>query len=263
LVNVPRCLDWIQRLSDALVDELRQLPAVGWDGPTNCPPWLIRDLASHIALSGQGFVRNIRRGLAGSVEPPPPGENHARLGSAEEVADALAATTREFIELYDGLSEQQLETICYHRRGNRSVRWYAAHRLAELAFHRWDLQTSLNQSPEFVEEVAELLLPILLESNAPRTYAAGLSKERGQGERYGLAATGKADLRWLVTISPDALTAEQGAGEADLTITASAATLALLIYGRYDLQAGAASSGVHVQGDTNLVERFARVFPRP
>ena len=71
-----------------------------------------------------------------------------------------------------------------HRRGNRSVRWYAAHRLAELAFHAWDFQVSTGQTPTLDEQVALLLLPTLLESNVPRTYAAGLSTERGAGERY-------------------------------------------------------------------------------
>lgn len=263
LSDVPACLAWIQRLSDALVADLRTLPADVWEGPTNCPPWLVRDLATHIALSGEGFVRNIRHGLAGSVDPPAAPDHGEAPGSAEQVATALAATTREFIELYEGLSEPQLKTICYHRRGNRSVRWYAAHRLAEIAFHRWDLQVSLKQAPILDEEVAQLLLPTLLESNAPRTYAAGLSAERGQGERYALAIRGKADSRWVVTIDPDKLDAQRGGGEADLTITASAATLALLVYGRAPLPALVQSAGARCAGDTSLVERFARVFPRP
>ena len=43
------------------------------------------------------------------------------------------------------------EAICFHRRGNRSVRWYAAHRLAEVAFHSWDVQVSLDRDPTFYE----------------------------------------------------------------------------------------------------------------
>src|SRR5438874_2291806 len=68
-VEVERCLSSLRELSSALVADLLLLPADAWVGETNCSPWLVRDLAAHIVESGQGFVGNIRRGLAGSVEP--------------------------------------------------------------------------------------------------------------------------------------------------------------------------------------------------
>jgi hypothetical protein len=69
-VQVERCLDWIRRLSDRLVDDLRTLSTDEWEGRTNCPPWRVRNLPAHIVLRGEAFVDNICRGLAGSVEPP-------------------------------------------------------------------------------------------------------------------------------------------------------------------------------------------------
>src|SRR6185369_2766350 len=125
-----------------------------------------------------------------------------------------------------------LDTVAFHRRGNRPARWFAAHRLAEIAFHRWDFQRSLGQDAVFDEGVAALLLPVLLESNAPRTYAAGLSAERGAGERYLLAVAGDLAACWLVTIQPDRLEVVLGPGVADATMTGSASALALLTYGR-------------------------------
>src|SRR5581483_7373959 len=144
-----------------------------------------------------------------------------------EVTDAFEAS-------YAGLSEKQLETICFHRRGNRSVRWYAAHRLAEVAFHGWDLETSLGRQPAMSDHVAKLLLPTLVESNAPRTYAAGLSRERGRGERFALRVEDDSALRWVVTIGPDEM--RVGSGDSDAQITADAATLALLVYGRAPIE---------------------------
>jgi uncharacterized protein (TIGR03083 family) len=266
---VKRCLTWVRRLSNALVEDLGRLTPALWDGPTNCPPWRVRDLAAHVVSSGEAFVQNIRRGLAGSVDPPPDAEANQRRWlelvavDPTAVARALAATTTEFIELYAGLQESQLGALCFHRRGNRSVRWYAAHRLAEVAFHAWDVQLSLGQSPTFDEEVAALLLPTLLESNAPRTYAAGLSAERGRGERFALAVVDDRSARWLVTIDPDKLDAQRGDMAADLTITGSAATLALLAYGRLDLPSLARSGAVQLEGASALADRFALVFPRP
>jgi uncharacterized protein (TIGR03083 family) len=282
-VDVARCLGAIRRLSENLAGELRALPTGAWDGPTNCPPWRVRDLAGHIVGSGEGFVASIRAGLAGAVEPGTTSEErlqrHAELeaADAEAVARALLAVTDEFEGLYRGLNDEQLEAICFHRRGNRSVRWYAAHRLAEVAFHRWDVQTSLGRAAQLDEEAAELVLPTLLESNAPRTYAAGLSQERGSGERYGLVATGsngEPQRRWRVRIDADTFEVRRDAGDGDptgsgdrssseLTIRGSAANLALLVYGRAELPTLAHTGAVQLEGDRALVERFARVFPRP
>lgn len=254
--RVGRCLSAIRERSATIWAVLKPLSAEQWTASTNCPPWRVSDLATHLVTSGEGFVRSIRRGLEGSVEPAP-GSAHALEGGPADVAEALIRVTEEFEWLYEGLSEEQLETVCFHRRGNRSIRWYAAHRLAEVTFHGWDLDVALGRDAALADDVARLLLPTLLESNVPRTYAAGLSAERGAGERYVLCVADDRPARWLVTINPDALDVVRGGDAADLTITADAATLALLVYGRADV------GQAQVEGDRKLVERFARTFPRP
>jgi uncharacterized protein (TIGR03083 family) len=257
--HVASCLAAIRERSTAIALIVEPLSLDQWGGPTNCPPWLVSDLATHLVTSGQGFVRSIRQGLEGNVEPSP-GSSHMAADGPHAVAAALTALTDEFESLYAGLSDARLDMICYHRRGNRSVRWYAAHRLAEVSFHGWDLDVSLGRQASLSPEVASLLLPTLLESNVPRTYAAGLSTERGTGERYLLVASGDdPSARWLVTINPDALQVSREGGAADLTISAPAATLALLVYGRAELQ----SCGATLEGDSQEVERFAKIFPRP
>ena len=143
------------------------------------------------------------------------------------------------------------------------MRWYAAHRLAEIAFHSWDLQFSAGQQPTLRNDVAALLLPTLLESNMPRTYAAGLSREPGKGERYLLAVADDPSARWLMTIGPDKLEAVRGDAAPDLTISGSASALALLAYGRLELPSAVASGALQVDGDPALVDRFALIVPRP
>jgi len=107
--HVARYLNSIQTLSSALEAQLRALSPEEWDGPTNCAPWRVRDLAAHVVSSGEGFIASIRQGLAGSVEPSLSQEaRHRReteLANAhpETVARALDAVTAEFIRLYDGL----------------------------------------------------------------------------------------------------------------------------------------------------------------
>jgi uncharacterized protein (TIGR03083 family) len=264
-VSVDRCLGLLQELSDSLANDLLTLSPEVWEKPTNCPPWRVRDLVAHVVVSGAGFVDNVRRGLAGSAEPGLNNQRRLELDDATSstVAGALRATTGEFIGLYQGLGQAELEKICFHRRGNRSVRWYAAHRLAEIAFHYWDLQLSTGQQPKLRNDVAALLLPTLLESNLPRTYAAGLSREPGHGERYLLAVADDPSARWLMTIAPDKLEAVRGDAAPDLTITGSASSLALLVYGRLELPSEIDSGALRVDGDPALVDRFALIVPRP
>ena len=258
-------LDLLRGLSDDLSALVRGLSDAQWNAETNCPPWTVRQLAAHVVSSGEGFVDSIHQGLAGSLVPSKPAEvrvaRHAALESASpgEIADALDDVTRAFISAYDGLDETQLETICFHRRGNRSIRWYASHRLAEVAFHGWDLRTSLGLAPDFDDHVAELLLPTLLQSNAPRTYAAGLSAERGNGESYRLTVASDASASWLIRIWPKAISVGRRDGDTDVTIEAPADAMALLVYGRADLT----DPRFEVKGDPDIASRFSRVFPRP
>jgi uncharacterized protein (TIGR03083 family) len=264
--DVERCLSSIRTLSEVLASELLALPPEAWDGPTNCPPWRVRDVVAHVVVSGEGFAASIRQGLAGSVEPSVSNDARERRQAEIETADAatvvqaLHTVTDDFIGVYAGLQDHELATICFHRRGNRSIGWYAAHRLAEVAFHHWDIQFSLGRDPSFDEQVAALLLPTLLESNAPRIYAAGLTQQRGNGERFLLAV---ADAHWLIQIDPDQLEARRDDATGDLTIRGSAASLALLVYGRRELAALAESGALTLDGDLALAERFGLIFPRP
>ena len=230
----------------------------------------MRDLVVHLVIGGEGFASSVRQGLAGSVEPIGNEDrlhHQAELEKADPatVACALDAITADFVALYDGLSEEQLSASCFHRRGNRSVRWYAMHRLAEVAFHSWDLRVSLGRERELSERVAAMLLATLLKSNAPRTYAAGLTPERGRGERYLFAVSGDPAARWLVTIDPHRLTTERAPARTPaLTITGTAASLALLVYGRRELVDLVGSGAIALDGDSRQrADRFALVFPRP
>ena len=253
-MTLTRCLTHVREISSALTVEIGTLSETDWEGATNCPPWTVRDLCTHMVTSGHGFVAAIRSGLAGSTEPIPRAPRD--FDGPQAVAQALTQVTREFLSLYNGLTQEELETVSFHRRGNRSVRWYAYHRLAELAFHGWDLHTSLGRKATLDEDIAQVLLPTLLESNVPRTYAAGLSAERGNGEQY-LFRVG--DRSWLVIIRPDRLEVTRGGGEVDVTIAGPAATVALLVYGRTSLS----DTALRVEGDSAQIKRFARIFPVP
>jgi uncharacterized protein (TIGR03083 family) len=267
--TVERDLSSIRELSEALAVDVEGLSPTDWERPTNCPPWLVRTLAAHVVTSGEVFATAVWRGLEGSVERAADADARASREAAREdagpahVAAALRIATAVFVDIYDGLSEEQLAAVCYHRRGNQSVRWYATHRLAEVAFHSWDLRESLGRDPDLDDAVATLLLPTLLETNSPRTYAAGVTPERGGGERYLLSVAGDPSQRWLLRIDPDQLVVERSDGSADLEITATAGNVALLVYGRRHLTDLSRPTAFRLDGDKSLVARFAATFPKP
>ena len=46
--DVERCLGYIRELSASLSVEVRSLSPDAWAGPTNCPPWQVRDIVAHL-----------------------------------------------------------------------------------------------------------------------------------------------------------------------------------------------------------------------
>jgi uncharacterized protein (TIGR03083 family) len=249
-----------------LRDTLSNLPAEAWDTPTNCPPWPVRRLVAHIVNNAEFIQQNVERGAAGLTEPGITPEERAKRvqyitdAPPAEVVAMLDQTTADLEAALERLSPEQLEAICYHPAGNRSARWYAQQRLAEIAFHQWDLLHSLGRDATIEREVASFLLPMLLESNLPRTYQRG---PKGEG-RFRLVAQDAPDQNWLLVATPERLEVQRGGdGPADVTITAPLGTLALLIYGRANLAEEEQRGRARVEGDRARADRFHTIFPGP
>jgi uncharacterized protein (TIGR03083 family) len=263
--DVDIALRHIRANSDQIATLLAELPPAGWEGPTNCPPWRVRDLVGHVITSGEQHRLSVERGVAGSVEPPyPEAERERRIAEAAALGPAellarLAAETAATEATYQRLSAEQLAALAYHRRGNRPARWFVQHRLAEVAFHAWDLERSLGRQAALDPDTATFLLPMLLETNLPRNYLSG---PRGRG-RVRLVAEGQAGGSWVLDATPERLEVRRNGGDADLTITAGPVVLCLLAYGRADPLAEERAGRARIEGDRALAERFNTIFPGP
>jgi uncharacterized protein (TIGR03083 family) len=263
--EVAESIRHLRDVSGRLRDELAELSAEAWDKASNCAPWPVRRLVAHV-VENANFVReNVEQGVAGILDPKSSREERdkrvAALASvsAAEAAAALDQGTTDLERVLDGLSAEELERVCYHPAGNRPARWYAQQRLAEVAFHRWDVLHSLGRDAPFDEPVARFLLPMLMESNMPRVYPRG---PKGQG-RIRLVVDGAPEESWLFTANGETLQVQRGGDGADVTITAPAGTLALLIYGRADLAAAERQGRARIEGDRAVAERFKTIFPGP
>ena len=264
--EVAESVRYLRDESGRLRDELASMSAEAWNTPSNCPPWPVRRLVAHIVENAQFVRSNVERGVAGTLEPGMSREERdQRLATLAEtppadVAAQLDRVTADLEGVLDRLDADEVERICYHPAGNRPARWYAQQRLAEVAFHRWDVGHSLGRDATLDENVARFLLPMLMESNMPRVYPRGA---KGQG-RLRLQVEGAPELSWLCVADGETLQVQpHGDGGADATITAPAGTLALLIYGRADLAEAERQGRARVEGDRAVAERFKSIFPGP
>ena len=103
------------REGDLFVADLAALDAAQWELPTNCPPWLVRTLAAHVARQVESYIGNIEPGLrGGSVEPESREKRTARMNEiAAWETPAIIAMLREtnahFNAWFGGLTPAQIE----------------------------------------------------------------------------------------------------------------------------------------------------------
>jgi SCP-2 sterol transfer family len=133
-------------------------------------------------------------------------------------------------------------------------------RLAEMAFHRMDLERSLGRDADLDQETARFLLPMLLELNVPAIVAR--DKTGGEGA-YALTVRGEPGAVWRLAFRPGGLDVTSGAGDADATFEADAAAIARMMYGRVTWQDLERYGRLSVSGSREAAERFHTLFKGP
>src|SRR3954447_16039955 len=167
--HVRDALQLLRRESDHFVADLAALGTADWDRPTTCPPWTIRQLAGHVVRQVGSYVRRVEQALSGQ-----PGEPESRDARAQEmnriaaldppaILGELRETNDRFETFFGALTPDQLGALGPHSHGPRSAAWFVDMRLAEVAFHRLDLERSLGQQTDLDQQTARALLPMLLE----------------------------------------------------------------------------------------------------
>ena len=155
----------------------------------------------------------------------------------------------------ESLSNDQLEAFTFpHPQGQRSVRWFCTQLLTEMTFHRWDLERSLGGRAGLEDDVAEYLLPFLLDPHEP--IIGTIRSETGSS--FALATS---DRAWtLVTDASGTRVSELTRGGLEASdmpvIGASPGWLDLAIYGRVRVD----TPEFTVKGPSDTADRFATIF---
>ena len=130
------------------------------------------------------------------------------------------------------------------------VTMWSRRQASEIAIHRFDAEHARGIPSHFEPEFAVDMLDELLSGFAPRPRAKGSKEIEIESERILHVHADDVDEHWYLTIGPAAIETSRGGGDADLTITATAAELYLLMWNRTD------DSTATLTGDTDLMDRW-------
>lgn len=257
-------------LQDQVAGEIRGIASgldeAAWQGPTNCPPWTVQMLIGHVARAGETFLTMVNRGLQGDTEivqmsPEARAQREQEMASLQP-ADIIAMLDTNQAALsarLAGLNGDELERLCPHTRGLQPAWWFVDQRLAELAFHGWDLSVSLNREREIDTTVAQYLLPTLLERNIRTWYPNG----SGGTGRWIIAASDVEGGRWLVEPTDGDLAIARSQTDGDVAIQGDAPALIRWLYGRADLEQLNRTGRVIIGGQRDRVVAWRQMFPSP
>ncbi len=148
---------------------LSGLDAQTWVSDSTCEGWTIEDVVAHLAGSASGWAATITRAVAGDAGPPeggsflPAGERGShptgeaarasRQQSGPQLLDMFTTRHASLRQLLEGLTEQDWDKPCFHRRGALPVSGYLGIQIQELVLHGWDIRWGLDSaaqlSPDF------------------------------------------------------------------------------------------------------------------
>jgi len=224
--------------------------AADLDAPVpSCPGWTLDDLAQHIGAGRRSWAATVAAGAAatGRVLPDP---EEATAPRDRVALDAwLAASTQQ---LLDALAEAGPDRPCWTWWGAsqspQTSGAVARHQLQEVAVHTWDAQLAVGAPQPLPPQVAldgvEEFLSTCVATTSPWPYEPATVVYRateGAAWRLGLSAEGARAER---------LAGADGAWEPDVTGSATASDLVLLMYGRLPVDV------LDIDGDRRPLDRL-------
>lgn len=220
-------------------------------GPSACPAWDVGTTAAHITGGAMRQCDSMRRGLNGQHGPP---DGNPTVTTPDEVQQRNAVSNQQLREEFgedlllhfhdayatlDDLLQSWTDwTIgCWHhRRGTMSAESYLDLRIQELVIHDWDMRSGGTGQAEMDAEGVAALLPAsemwyelcfrpTTSLQSPIIYQFNVGLE-----------TPEARLQHDVILQGDTFSVETSTNmrSPDLTITCSAETYLLCLYGRVD-----------------------------
>lgn len=142
---------------ELFIDAVDQIPAHGWDQPSNLEDWSMRDLVGHATGSAAKIVALVEGGEIWDGPSRP----------ADWITDDPGARLRELAaRLRETVPDADLDAQRHSPQGQVPLRRALAFPVADLALHSWDVHRSLGRRAELPE--ALLALSRRLVESAPQ-----------------------------------------------------------------------------------------------
>src|SRR3954470_23942285 len=248
----------------ALAAATRSLDTAGWDAPTWCPGWSVREIVAHLAEGMDRFGQQVRGALAGQPVEFSMAERDARRAQVKALPDDVLVarleenTTAFFAPVESLAADVLLRPVVPMAAGLTPVFGVAQLRLFELAVHRWDVRVPTDAAASVDAEAVALLMDWVLAGahrQAKRDLLAGL-----QGT-VRCEATGPAGGPVTITASGETVQVARGAaGPADTTLHLSSEALLRWLWGRLPLATALEQGGVRLEGERDAVLALSRAF---
>lgn len=268
--------DEIARAAQRLEAFLQTLEPDDLARQSACDGWTVADVVAHLVERGGPIPDQIERGLAGDISPtpgistePPVSEDQFRLDLdrsavalrhelGERLLEEFARQNREFDRVLSLVQPGDWEKLCYHRLRPETVRAKTDIRIAELAMHEWDIHWAFDRNAA----VAEDSLPGLVSASGRAVRRAFRpDAERTRSVRYRFALSGPAATNVDVVLAPEGASFEIAASpQPDVAFSCSAATYAMIIFGRLKLAPAIENGLVTTDGGGELVSEFIDAF---
>lgn len=215
-----------------------------------CPGWSMRELVRHLGFIHLWAAENVAHPIDGwaDVEDLPDLTDHwPELATAWPDDAGLVSWYRETnANLVRVLEAAPPDLQCFtFLPAPTPLTMWARRQASEIAIHRFDAELSRGITSHFSSEFATDMLDELLCGFAPRP-----SKVAVDSERTLHVHAHDVGEHWQMTFAPHGITTSRGEGDADLTVTATAADLYLAFWNR------TTDTTLKLDGDTGLMDTW-------
>ena len=247
----------------SIARQVRPLDESGWDAPTWCTGWTVREIVAHLTEGVDRFGAQVRGALAGEPVEFSMADRDARRARVkalppEELVSELKRRTGGFFEYLEGLDDEVLTSAKVPMAAGLTAPLAIAHlRLQEPALHRWDTLALQQPDAKVDPESAALLVDYVLGNAVRQTKAEALA---GLDATYRLDVQGPGGGAVVIGLREGKATAirdpQPGGSVPDLALATEA--LVRLLWGRVDVER-ALADGV-LKGDAEAARALGRAF---
>jgi uncharacterized protein (TIGR03083 family) len=215
-------LSVVRQARSGFYDLIDNLDAEGWQTPTACTEWQVRDVAAHmvdvteaylqrwaLARSGQsvGSARGVQDVMPRSLDAA---AKELRAVPQQELIARLKRASDELFVIFDSIDSDKWggELIEHVYMGPLPAFIYMGFQLIDYSVHSWDIRAGLGRCAPIPDAEADALIPYMFFVLHPST--VDQKEAEGLDATWGVRVSGEAGGSWRATLKNGKLSYEEG-----------------------------------------------------